>query len=64
MLFLALPASKIQGVKWKIDLPARKVGAAVAWLFGQDPSQTIGQDLRRFKRIMEGDEVPTTAPTL
>jgi uncharacterized membrane protein len=36
----------------------------VAWLFGQEPSQTIRDDLRRFKEIMEGRDVPATATYL
>ncbi|HVZ20845.1 MAG TPA: SRPBCC family protein [Vicinamibacterales bacterium] len=39
--------------------PAGRMGAAVAWLFGENPSQTIRQDLRRFKALMETGEVPT-----
>jgi len=41
------------------DPPAGKVGATVAWLLGYDPSQTIHEDLRRFKRLMETGELPT-----
>jgi len=41
--------------------PAGKAGAAVAWLLGKEPGQTIHQDLRRFKALMEGGEVPTVA---
>ncbi|HEY7186073.1 MAG TPA: SRPBCC family protein, partial [Vicinamibacterales bacterium] len=39
-------------------LPAGRVGAAVASLFGSEPSQTIREDLRRFKRLLEAGEVP------
>jgi uncharacterized membrane protein len=41
--------------------PAGKAGATVAWLLGYEPSQTIREDLRRFKQLMETGEVPTTA---
>ena len=40
--------------------PAGRVGAAIARLFGEEPSQTIEEDLRRFKRMMETGEIPTT----
>lgn len=33
--------------------PAGKAGAAVAWLFGEEPSVQIREDLRRFKQLME-----------
>jgi uncharacterized membrane protein len=38
--------------------PAGKAGALVAWLFGREPGQTIREDLRRFKRLLEAGEVP------
>jgi uncharacterized membrane protein len=40
--------------------PGGKLGAAVARLFGEEPNQTIREDLRRFKQLMEAGEVPTT----
>ena len=40
--------------------PIGKVGATVAWLLGHEPSQTIREDLRRFKQIIEAGEIPTT----
>ncbi|HEX2054994.1 MAG TPA: SRPBCC family protein [Nitrospiraceae bacterium] len=36
-------------------------GVALAKLFGEEPSQQIEEDLRRFKQRMEAGEVPTTA---
>ena len=48
-------------VRLQYDPPGGKVGAAVAWMLGQDPSHTIQEDLRRFKQLMETGEVPTTA---
>jgi uncharacterized membrane protein len=36
------------------------VGAAIAKLFGESPEQQIQEDLRRFKRVMEAGEIPTT----
>jgi uncharacterized membrane protein len=46
-------------VRMQYDPPAGKMGAAVAWMFGEEPSQTIREDLRRFKALMETGEVPT-----
>ncbi len=40
--------------------PAGKLGSAFAWLFGREPSQTIRDDLRRFKQLMETGEIPAT----
>jgi len=48
-------------VRMQYAPPGGKVGAAVAWLLGSEPSQTIREDLRRFKQIMEAGEIPTTA---
>jgi uncharacterized membrane protein len=35
------------------DPPAGKLGAAVAKLFGEEPSKQVDDDLRRFKQVME-----------
>jgi uncharacterized membrane protein len=40
--------------------PAGKLGSAVAWLFGEEPSQQVHEDLRRFKALLETGEIPTT----
>lgn len=40
--------------------PAGAVGAAVARLFGEEPSQQIEEDLLRFKQLMETGELPAT----
>ena len=47
-------------VNLQYNPPAGKLGAAVAKLFGEEPNQTIREDLRRFKQLMEAGEVPTT----
>jgi uncharacterized membrane protein len=39
--------------------PAGTVGAAVARLFGEEPSQQVAEDLRRFKQVMESGETVT-----
>jgi uncharacterized membrane protein len=48
-------------VRLQYSPPAGKIGAAVAWLFGEEPAQAIREDLRRFKRLMETGEIPTVA---
>jgi uncharacterized membrane protein len=40
--------------------PAGRLGAAVAWILGDEPSQVIREDLRRFKHLLEAGEAPTT----
>ena len=39
--------------------PAGIVGAVVAKIFGEEPAQTVKEDLRRFKQVMEAGEVST-----
>ena len=48
-------------VHLQYDPPGGKVGAMVARLFGEEPNQTVREDLRRFKRLLETGEIPTTA---
>jgi uncharacterized membrane protein len=40
--------------------PGGKLGAAVARIFGEELNQTIREDLRRFKQLLEAGEIPTT----
>jgi uncharacterized membrane protein len=40
--------------------PAGKLGAAIAWMLGHEPNQTVREDLRRFKQLLETGEAPTT----
>jgi uncharacterized membrane protein len=40
--------------------PGGKAGALIARLFGRSPEQEIREDLRRFKRVMETGEIPST----
>jgi uncharacterized membrane protein len=47
-------------VRLQYDPPGGKVGSAIAKMFGEEPSQTIQEDLRRFKWLMEAREIPTT----
>jgi uncharacterized membrane protein len=41
--------------------PAGRAGAFVAMLFGREPSQTIREDLRRLKQLLEAGEIATGA---
>jgi uncharacterized membrane protein len=57
-------ASAGRGTTVKVNLnyepPAGKLGAAIAWLAGEEPSVQVQDDLRRFKQLMETDENATT----
>jgi uncharacterized membrane protein len=46
-------------VRLQYEPPAGRVGAAIAWMFGHEPSHAIQEDLRRFKQLMEAGEIPT-----
>jgi uncharacterized membrane protein len=39
------------------DPPGGSIGAAFAKLFGEEPSQQVSDDLRRFKQLMETGEI-------
>jgi len=43
--------------------PAGKAGAFIATLFGREPSQTIREDLRHFKQLLEAGEIPRATAT-
>jgi uncharacterized membrane protein len=43
--------------------PAGKAGALVASLFGREPSQTIREDLRHFRQLLEAGERPRATAT-
>ncbi len=53
--FKARPAGRGTEVRVRLQYnpPGGKVGAAIAWLFGEEPSQQIRQDLRRLKHLLE-----------
>ncbi len=40
--------------------PGGVLGVAIAKLFGEEPEQQIGDELRRFKMLMEAGEIATT----
>jgi uncharacterized membrane protein len=60
--FVPGPGDRGTEVKVVIDYipPAGRLGKWVAQLFGEEPGQQIRDDLRRFKRVMETGEDPTT----
>lgn len=60
--FMNAPGNRgtIVRVQMRYQPPGGQVGALVAKLFGEEPSQQIPQELRRFKAILETGEVPTT----
>jgi len=46
-------------VELQYNPPAGIVGAAVAWMSGEEPSLQIRDDLHRLKQALEAGEVPT-----
>jgi len=58
------PAPGGMGTEVRVTLeyvpPAGKVGMMIAKLFGEEPENQIGEDLNRFKQLMETGEVTTT----
>jgi len=46
-------------VNLKYDPPAGKLGAAAAWLFGEEPNHQVRHDLAKFKEAMEGNQAAT-----
>ena len=50
-----------RGTEIRVDLrydpPGGKAGAVFAKLFGEEPTQQLADDLRRFKQVMETGEV-------
>jgi uncharacterized membrane protein len=44
-------------VTLRYDMPAGPLGKAVAKYFGEEPSQQLDDDLRRFKQVIETGEV-------
>jgi uncharacterized membrane protein len=56
--------SSLRGTEVKIVLeynpPGGALGATIAKLFGEEPEQQIGDELRRFKMLMETGEIATT----
>lgn len=57
------PATGNRGTEVKVVIeyapPGGAVGSAIAKLFGEEPEQQAGDDLRRFKMLMEAGEIAT-----
>jgi len=55
------PAPQDLGTEVRVELtytlPAGRVGAFIAKLFGEEPRQQVADDLKRFKQVMETGEV-------
>jgi len=45
-------------VQLQYEPPAGKLGQGIAWLFGEEPSQQIHEDLHRAKQLLETGEIP------
>jgi len=58
------PAPGDRGTEVKVVIeyapPGGVVGSTIAKLFGEEPEQQIGDELRRFKMLMEAGEIATT----
>lgn len=50
----------IARLRMAVRPPAGELGARIAGLFGASPAQSAREDLRRFKRLLETGEIPTT----
>jgi uncharacterized membrane protein len=46
-------------VHFQYSPPAGRLGAAIAWMFGEEPRLQVREDLRRFKQLLETGEIPT-----
>jgi uncharacterized membrane protein len=58
------PAPADRGTEVRVSMvyesPTGAIGAALAKLFGKEPKQQLGDDLKRFKMLMEAGEIATT----
>ena len=48
-------------VHLQYEPPAGRAGAFLARIFGREPSQTVREDLRRLKWVLEAGEIPRTS---
>ncbi len=59
-----LPAPGSRGTRVEVDFsyraPLGKTDRRMATLLGDEPSQQVDEDLRRFKQLIETGEIPTT----
>ncbi len=46
-------------VELNYNPPGGRLGAAIAWLFGEEPRIQMEDDLARFKQVMEAGEIAT-----
>ncbi len=60
--FTPAPGGRGTEVKVVIEYnpPGGVIAAGIAKLFGEEPEQQAGDDLRRFKQLMEAGEIATT----
>ena len=60
--FKPVPGNRGTEVKVVIEYnpPGGVLGSALAKLFGEEPEQQIGDELNRFKQLMEAGEIATT----
>ncbi|MBW4441048.1 MAG: SRPBCC family protein [Plectolyngbya sp. WJT66-NPBG17] len=58
------PAPGDRGTEVKVvmeyEIAGGRLTAALAKLFGEEPEQQVGDELRRFKQLMEAGEIATT----
>ena len=58
------PAPGQRGTRIEVEFsfhpPLGKAGVMLARMTGEEPSQQISEDLRRFKQLIETGEIPTT----
>ncbi len=59
-----MPASGARGTTVEVEFsyraPLGKASSDIARLLGEEPSQQVEDDLRRFKQLIETGEIPTT----
>jgi uncharacterized membrane protein len=62
------PAPGDRGTEVRVELeyapPGGAIGATIAKLFGKEPDQQVGADLRHFKQVMEAGEVVYSEATV
>jgi uncharacterized membrane protein len=49
-------------VHLQYEPPGRRAGALLASMLGREPSQTIREDLRRVKQLLEAGEIARATP--
>jgi uncharacterized membrane protein len=63
-----VPAPGGRGTEIRVELeyapPGGVIGATIAKLFGEEPAQQVGSDLRRLKQVLETGEVVKSEATV